>query len=228
MKNKYLKKFSKILFVLIAIITLFNVNVSQTFAKEKNAIYLGGMPAGFSLYTRGAYIVGLCDVITEKGLVSPSKENDLRVGDVILFINDKEINCALDIENQLKNYEEKTFIIERNGETIIKNIAPAKDLNNKYKLGIFIRDEINGIGTITYIKGNRFGSLGHPIIDEHKGVMQITGGSVFECKITGNIKGERGKAGELRGVFIRNNLIANIDKNIECGVFGEIYENFRT
>lgn len=228
MKKIYLNKFSKILFVFIAILTLFNVNTYQTFAKEKNTIYLGGMPAGFSLYTRGAYIVGLCDVISENGLVSPSKANDLRVGDVILFINDKEINCALDIENQLTSSEEKTFIIDRNGETIIKNISPAKDMSNKYKLGIFVRDEINGIGTITYIKGDRFGSLGHPIIDDHKGVLQITGGCVFDCKITGNIKGERGKAGELRGVFIRNNLIATIDKNVECGVFGNINKNFST
>ena len=81
------------------------------------------------------------------------------------------------------------------GEIIVEIIKPAKDVNGKYKLGIFIRDEISGVGTITFIKGNKFASLGHPVIKEDGKTLVITGGTLYNCNITGAVKGERGKAG---------------------------------
>jgi len=214
-----LKRRFIILFIaIVSIFSCFNVNV---FADEEE-IYLGGMPAGFALYTRGAEIVGLCDVITENGSISPAKNADILVGDKILYIDGCEINSALDIEKSIKSNYNKTITIDRQGETILKIVTPAKDINGKYKLGLFIRDEINGIGTITFIKGNKFASLGHPVLNNEGKTYEIIGGNLYNCKITGNIKGERGKAGELRGVFLRNEKLGNIEKNNLVGVYGTI------
>ena len=220
----------KLKFRIISIIfsLCFILSLSNTVAyanESEDCVYLGGMTAGFSLFTRGAEIVGVCDVLTENGLCSPSKEIGIKEGDLLLKLDDKQINNALDIKNYLSN---KDMIIEyqRNDQIFIKTIRPAKDINGNYKLGVFIKDNISGIGTITYIKNNRFASLGHPVVDAETNQVDIFGGELYNCSITGYLKGQRGKAGELRGVFIKNEPIGRIDKNIISGVYGQLNENF--
>ena len=214
-----MKKRFCFVFIFILLISIFNVYKNPAFADD-NKIYLGGMPAGFSLYTRGAHVVGLCDVITDDGLVSPAKNAEIQVGDIILAIDENETNNATDIDESLKNGKIKKIYINRNGNILTEKILPAKDINGSYKLGVFIRDCVNGIGTITYIQGNRFASLGHCVTDEKGDVLNIIGGNLYDCNITGQVKGQRGKAGELRGVFFNNKILAKIDKNTISGVYG--------
>ena len=209
-------------FLFVSILSIPIKPVSATTDK----IYLGGVPAGFSLYTRGAKVVGLCDVITENGLKSPAKDSEIKMGDVILSIGEYEINKASDIEKAIKNPNCKTITINRNGEIISEKIIPVKDMSGNYRLGVFVKENVDGIGTITFIKGNRFASLGHPVMDESNNILNISGGDLYECNITGCVKGERGKAGELRGVFTSKNKIATIDKNTNVGVYGYIDTNF--
>lgn len=214
----------RIICVLLLVFSLFNIfNLKTVFADEQ--IYLGGMPAGFSIETKGACIVGLSDVVTENGIKSPSKEAGIQVGDTILSVDDYEVNNAFELAKCLKNSSDKLIKIKRKGEIILITVKPEKDVTGQYKLGVLIRENINGIGTITYIKGNTFASLGHPIIDESGCFMEIVSGNLFKCNITGCIKGERGKAGELRGVFVKSNSIGSFTKNTDCGVFGKLDSN---
>lgn len=219
-----MRKIFRFLFCLIFVFAVlpFYKNY-KVLAEEK--VYLGGMPAGFSLETKGAFIIGLCDVITENGICSPCKQAGLAVGDVILSIDGKEVNNAKDIEDALIDGENKIVKTDRCGKEIIYNIIPAKDFSSKYKLGVFIRENLNGIGTITFIKGNRFASLGHPVLADNGDIINIKSGELFGCNITGYVAGEKNKAGELRGVF-DGNSIAKIDKNLGTGVYGVINEDF--
>lgn len=221
------KKFTFLIICFLAVcsfFTLFNSGISVVRAEE-SVYYLGGMPAGFSIYSFGAPVAGICDVITEDGVMSPSKDCDIIAGDIILSIDGKEVSSAQDIENEITGKKNCIIVVERQGEKIIKNISPVKDVNGKYKLGIFIRDCINGIGTITFIKDGRFASLGHPVVDENGKIMNIRGGKIFACSITGTIKGERGMAGELKGVFLKTVSLGTIDKNTNNGVYGEIHHD---
>lgn len=208
-----------IFFSFLTITFCFNFN----YASANEAVYLGGFPAGFSLQTRGAFINGICDVITENGLESPSKDAGLKVGDTIYEINEKEVNSSSDIENAIKDCGGKSveLTILTNGKLDYVSVTPSKDVNNKYRLGIFVRDNINGIGTVTFIKGDRIGSLGHPVVDEQGALLNIVGGSLIDCYITGCVKGERGVPGELRGVFSRNGEIAKVDTNLETGIYAK-------
>ena len=206
---------------LLLIFCLFSfVNKVTVYADEQ--IYLGGMPAGFSLESRGAYVVGLSDVITEEGIKSPSKDKGIEIGDIILSINSIDVNNALDVSNALINGDEKILIVKRGRENLIFNVKPEKDVSGIYKLGVFIRDNINGIGTITYIKGNKFASLGHPVIDDTGEIMDVLSGTLFNCNITGCVKGERGKPGELRAVFLKTKNLGTIESNTDCGVYGTV------
>ena len=217
-------KFFSFIIALFVLFSFGNVNV----AYADNSVYLGGMTAGFSLYTKGGEVVGICDVITNNGLISPAKEIGLTEGDIILKINDNQINSASDIDNSIKNGGNLIIEYKHCGQNIVKQIKAVKDINGHYKLGIFIRDSINGIGTITYIKGKRFASLGHPVVDENGDEINICGGKLYNCAITGCAKGERGKVGELKGAFIKNNAIANIEKNLDSGVYGDITNIYDT
>lgn len=220
-----MKKIKRLLFALFSVLCL-AFSFGNVVYAEGDDIYLGGMTAGFSLLTRGAYVMGISDVLTGNGVVSPAKNAGITVGDVILSINGQEVNDASDIEKAVTDQSEKMLLVDRCGETLFMGIVPAKDTSGKLRLGIFIRESVNGIGTVTFIKGNRIASLGHHISDRSGAPLAIRGGTLYGCEITGIIKGERGVPGELRGVFVKKDVLACVDKNLYCGVYGKIEDNF--
>lgn len=209
--------------IFIAVFTFAGVNV---YADDAEKIYVGGMPAGLFLETRGAYVAGLCDVITDRGLKSPAKDAGIEVGDVILTINEREVNNAADIEKIVADDSVIKIVVRRKDKKEEFNLSPAKDVNQKYKIGIFVREGVSGIGTITYIKNDEFAALGHPVLDDDGILLKIKSGKIYDCNITGFIKGERGKPGELRGVFIKKDEVGFINKNDETGIYGKISSNF--
>ncbi len=216
-------KLSKKLLVFIIAISLLLINNITAFADTQ--YYLGGFALGFDLNGEGAYVVGLSEVICADDVYLPAREAGIKTGDYILSINGKKINTAEDIDNVLKNYSDGGLIVEvlSNEEKSIKHVYPKKDLSGKYKIGVLIRDYLSGIGTVTLINSNgEFVSLGHPIVDEEGSMLQVGGGDVYNCKIIGVIKGERGRAGELSGTILRNQVIGTAYRNSEVGLFGKI------
>ena len=215
------------LFIAVFCSVFCGFNTTKAYADDSKTVLLGGIPAGFNIETRGAFVAGLTDVITEDGVKSPSKDAGLNAGDVIYFINDIEVNNAKDIENALKT-EKNTVEVEFNrcGNSFTVFIELAVDLSGDKKLGVFIRDDVSGIGTVTFIDGNKIATLGHPVIGEDEKLLSIKQGKIFGCNITGYIKGERGTPGELRGVILKNNEIATIDRNTECGIYGTLTSGF--
>ena len=224
-----MKKFYK-LFVCLAIVACFFIlPVTNRTAKADDSVYLGGFAAGFSIKSRGAEIVGLSDVITKYGLVSPSKQCGIEIGDKLMSIDGIEINCSKDIENALKNFkgENVVLVIKRNDEKIIKEVQPVEDMSGEFKLGLFIRDNLNGVGTMTFIKKNgEFMALGHPIVEEDNSLTEIVSGELYKCSIIGVNKGVRGKAGELKGIFIKDDCIGEISRNLNQGLRGKLSSDF--
>lgn len=221
-----MKKILKL--IIIASFCVLGVFSGLGFSNVSEYVYLGGMTAGFSVLTKGAEVIGVCDVLTDNGQFSPANDSSILAGDIIISIDGIETDNADDVSKALKDGKEKTLLIERKGEFIQKSVIPAKDINGEYKLGVFIRDKINGIGTITYIKGDKFASLGHPILRENGTLLNVKSGNIYDCAITGAIKGERGRAGELKGVFLGKNVLGNIYKNAFTGVYGNISDGFNT
>ena len=98
------------------------------------------------------------------------------------------------------------------------------EISKKYKLGLWIRDNAAGVGTLTFIRKDnmRFGALGHPVCDIDTGAcLPVKSGNIFKCNIVGYRKGEKGKAGELKGLFLRNgSILGALDENNGYGVYG--------
>lgn len=192
------------------------------------SVYLGGIPLGFSLSTKGVIVVGQNSVITKDGRKTPEKSTELRNGDILLKVNNIDILDATKIREILNegNGENLTLTLDRNGKIFTSEIKPVFDVeSNQYKLGIWIRDEAQGIGTLTFMtEDNCFGALGHPICDYETGAqIPVNSGDVYNCSTLGITKGTKGSAGELRCLFVQgNNSKGNILKNTNCGVFGKI------
>ena len=187
-------------------------------------VYLGGFTLGFDLEGEGALVVGLAEVVCEKDICLPAREAGLKSGDVILSLDGKKITVAADIDEVLDNYNGGGIVAEilSEGKKKLITLYPQKDLSGKYKLGVLIRDYLTGLGTVTFIKKNGdFYSLGHPITDERGEFLKVSGGFCYACLITGVEKGERGRAGELRGTLLRNEKLGTVTQNSAIGLTGK-------
>lgn len=205
---------------------LFNIKKLKVNVVEPDRYFAGGETLGFSLQSKGVILIGGNYILSSNGIERPFENSGLRSGDVITHIDGVEINSVEDISNILRDFDgdSVSLKVKRNGEIFDVKIKPALDsLTNTYKLGLWVKEDAVGIGTLTFINATskRFGSLGHSINDsETNEIIDVSGGNIYESKILGIKKGKSGKAGELMGTFSRENVIGSVDKNCEYGVYG--------
>ena len=190
--------------------------------QEEKEVFIGGIPLGFSINTKGLIVVGENNVSHEDKGKSPFKS-----GDIILKINDENIEKPEDIYRLLENNSGDiiSVCIQRKGEEKVLVIIPQYDSENQeHKLGLWVRDDAQGIGTLTFVtKDGKFGALGHSICDYETGVeIPVQDGGVYLCNLVGINKAEKGHTGEIRCLFSQTKAPnGNINKNTKCGVFGE-------
>lgn len=210
------------------IIPIKQVNVQYT-AEEK--VLPCGTPFGVKIFTQGVLVVGVSDVKSEKGLLSPARNSGIKKGDVILTVNKKPINSNEDLFNLVENCSGAVlnFEILRNNLKFSIDVEPVKDLlNGTYKLGAWVRDSSAGIGTLTFYspQTNIFGGLGHGICDIDTGeLLPLSHGDIVRASINGIIKGRKGIPGELKGYFIETDAIGNLLKNTNYGVYGKLNDS---
>ncbi len=209
---------------LVAVCLCFGVPVSGVNAAECE-YYLGGIPAGFTLSQGGAEVIGLNDVTDTQGVHHPAADAGIKAGDYIVAIDGISVKSISDLSAALERSGGKPVkvIIKRAGETAETQITPVKDQKSgKYKLGVLVRDTLTGIGTITYINKQtlKFGSLGHAVATENCANLSACDSKVFLCSIVGVNRGMRGRAGELRGLFLNDKPLATANKVCETGLYG--------
>lgn len=221
----------KLIIFFLLIICVFTFSPIYANAQTET-LYLGGFPAGFTLNTKIVEVIGVCDVLTADGMESPARNCGIKTGDIIENINGVKVESASDI-NKIISQEYKKYNIEiiRDGENITLDIVPAKDLSSGSKrLGVLVKDTISGIGTVTYIDkaNNKFASLGHPVADLKNNLIEINGGTVYNCLIYDVKKGAKGAPGELHGAFENNSVLGSAKINCSCGIYGDLASNYDT
>ncbi len=184
----------------------------------------GGNAFGVKLKIDGVIVVGIGNVHGTGE--SPAAKAGLKIGDVILSLNGQKITDCDAFDKVIANFDGKALKIRylSSDKEKISSITPLKDTENgEYKIGIWVRDNTAGIGTVTFTepKTGIFGGLGHGICDPDSGILlPITGGDVYDVIINSVERGESGTPGELRGFFI-GDVIGRIKSNTVCGVFGK-------
>lgn len=185
-----------------------------------------GYPVGLYLDVEGIMVVEVGSFEGEDGNRKAPTEGVLRKGDYILRLNGKAVS---DKESFMRNIEngdgkEVKLTIERDGIQKTVSALPVKNKEGKYKLGIWLRDDTQGIGTLTYLGPNgEFGALGHGMndIDTHQ-VLKLQEGSIYETDIVKIEKSRPGIPGQLTGLIVYNEekILGTVEKNEEEGIFG--------
>jgi stage IV sporulation protein B len=204
-------------------------NVTVNVVPDKKVIP-SGEAIGVKIQTKGVLVVGLSSITTEDGKKhSPAADAGFEIGDTILEINNKKIEKDRDITNMVNNSKEESlnFLIEREGRQQNIDVKPVKALEDSfYRIGLWVRDNIAGVGTMTFIDPdtNSFGALGHGITDIDSGVLvDISKGSVLKSKVASVQKARKTVPGEIVGIFYESqDPYGKIDKNTNFGIYGSL------
>ena len=183
-------------------------------------IIVGGENIGIELKADGVMVVGFYKVNDEY----IAQQAGLEIGDMITAIDNQEINSIYDLTNKIKTSDGNINIeFNRNNTTKSIDLQLTKDSNNNYKTGIYVKDSITGIGTLTYIDPNTklFGALGHEITDSRTGKMLvISGGSIYESTVTDIEPSSNGVPGEKNAKINLEGTQGTIYENTIKGIFG--------
>ncbi len=186
----------------------------------------GGIPIGIYMETEGILIIGTGKVAGMDGLSYDPAYRIVQGGDYIRAVNGRAVSDKEDLIDQInaQGDEEVVLDLNRNGEDIQVKLRPVQTGAEEYKLGIWVRDNTQGIGTLTFLtEGGNFGALGHGIADVDTGVLlALSQGKLYDTEIVEIRKGEKGNPGELAGTIrYQDELICGeILENTPVGIFG--------
>lgn len=189
-----------------------------------------GMTVGVNVSTDGIMVLGTGTVISEDGKEYTPSRGILKTGDLILKVNEKSIENKEELISAIENSNGKVLkmTIKRDNELLEIYVTPIKsEIDKSYKIGVWVRDETQGIGTITYYnpKSYTFGALGHGITDiDTRKIIPIKNGKIMKAEITSIKKGQRGIPGELTGAIYDTEeaQLGTIELNTSQGIFGKL------
>lgn len=185
-----------------------------------------GIPIGIYVKTSGVLVVGIGEFENSDGKkVSPAKYV-LQKGDYILKADGEEVENKKQFIKMIEESDGENMVltIKRNGEITDVMAKPDCNQSKDWKLGIWIRDNAQGIGTMTYEDTDHtFGALGHGINDvDTSTLMNLEEGTLYKTEIVGITRGTNGSPGELTGYieYDSDNVIGEITENTTEGIFG--------
>ena len=180
----------------------------------------GGNLVGINLKTKGVLVAGTEEIETPSGKYSPAKLAGIRSGDIITEINGTPTSTTDDVVNLISDSKDTIFIKGERDKKEMSWKLESVTINEEKKVGLWIRDTVAGIGTVTFYSDTGFGALGHPISDIDTGeCVASVGGSIFDADVIGVDKSEKGAPGALKGVF-SGKKIGEISKNSPFGIYG--------
>lgn len=196
-----------------------------SFAYSKN-VYVGGENIGIEMQTNGVLVVGLYKINGEE----VARNSNITIGDYIISVNNHKINNINDFSNEINNDIDKDSIdigFRRNNKIYSSKLKLYKD-NDIYKTGLFVKDSISGIGTLTLVdpNNNKFLALGHGVYDTNtSNLINISSGDIYSSYITSINRSSIGNPGEKVGTTNSNDKYGEIYKNTDKGIYGKFNKN---
>ena len=179
----------------------------------------GGNTLGIEVKNDGVIVIGFYKVNGK------FNKNDFKVGDVIVKVSGIDVASSDDlvrlIEENIKD-DKVNITIKRNDKFIDKTIILDK-INGVYKTGLYVKDGVIGIGTLSYIDPETliYGALGHEIIESTTNrLIEVKTGNIFKTKITSIDRSVSGVAGTKNAKFYTNIKYGDITKNTNKGIYG--------
>lgn len=200
----------------------------STEAISEDTVLVGGMPVGIYMETDGVMVLDTDHIKGIDGVDYEPAGHLVKCGDYITGFNGKKIDNKKELMESLKELDEDEVVLQlrRDDETIDVKVKPVECEPDEYKLGIWVRDNVQGLGTVTFLTGNsEFGALGHGIHDTDTNVLlSIADGTLYKTSIHSIKKGENGIPGSMEGIIVYNgyNKLGTIEKNTDEGIYGKV------
>lgn len=208
----FFKKSKKLLIMLLS---LFIIPISTL--AYSDYIIAGGENIGISINSNGILVVGKYKVDGKDTC------SDLKNGDIIIKVNDKKVSSISDMTTILNDSNDSLKITYlRADKEHTTTLNPIKD-NNTIKTGLYVKDNITGIGTLSFIDPNTklFGALGHEVADKNTGIiLEVKDGKIFDSTVTSIDRSSNGNPGSKEATLNTNDINGSIDKNTTKGIFG--------
>lgn len=186
------------------------------------AVIPGGENIGIKIESKGLLVIGYYKVNGEY-----IAEDNIKISDRIIKIEDKTINNInemTDVINGLNNKEEVNITVVRNKKEVETKLNLVLD-KGILKTGLYVKDQINGIGTISYIDPSTkiYGALGHEVIESNtREIVEVKEGNIFSSVVTSIDRSVNGTPGSKNASINYNNLIGSINSNTTRGIYGKI------
>lgn len=216
-------KIKKFITKLIIFVLLIIPKYSYAYSKY---VIPGGNTIGIEVNSKGVLVTDFYEV-NNKLL---AKESGFKINDLIIEVENKKVESINDMVNVINNTNKSTINFKVKRNNITKEIA--LKVNNEergiLKTGLYVKDKINGIGTLSYIDPTTkiFGSLGHEIIESKtKQKFEIKDGTIYEATVSNISKSEIGKAGEKNAVYNKEEIFGEINENETTGIYGKYLED---
>ena len=184
-----------------------------------------GQAVGIELRCRGVVVTGFAEVETASGAACPARAAGLRAGDVITALDGRAVTEGRDFLEKAASFTDEPVRlgVTRAGQPLEVTVHPEQNLQGGWQLGLWLRDSIQGIGTVTWYDPatGEFGALGHGVsLPEGSGLADISGGTVTAALVTDVLPGRAGEPGELCGLP-GGEPLGSVDRNTALGIFGE-------
>ncbi len=216
----------------LIIFAIFEMTVGTAYAAEiPSELVPMGSVVGINAYVNGVIVTGLGEITEENGeKAAPARDAGIKPGDIITKLGGKRVESIKELTDALNGSGEKELSVnvERTGKELQLMITPCKT-GGERSIGVFVRDMLSGIGTVTFYdpESSVFGALGHSINDTDTGVpIPLQSGTVMPADVNGIVQGKPGSPGQLGGFFSYDEVIGNIDKNENEGIFGTASADF--
>ena len=178
-------------------------------------LLVGGIPIGFVVKSQGVIVI------------EPAPQHGLVRGDIITHLNGEEISSIADFNKQISGLQGQQNIGFIRGGA---NIKTTIEVCETRQLGLWLKDESMGIGTLTYVnpKNNNFAALAHQYTDYQTGAdIMIRGGDVYRTNILGIEKSKGRHVGKFNSTLRQgtDRKQGNILSGNRSGVFGCLFED---
>ena len=187
-----------------------------------------GDPVGIELNTEGVTVVGLSGVPADSGNPGPAERAGIAAGDIITGIGGETVTDARDFLTALARLDGSPVEVDvlRSGRQLRITLTPEKGTGGEWQFGLWLRDGISGIGTMTWYDpaSGVYGALGHGVSDLTTGALASpSGGEILASDILDVSPGGSGAPGELCGRADPDDVLGNILKNTDAGIFGQLF-----
>ena len=196
----------------------------NTFALSKYLVP-GGENIGINIKSNGVLVVGFYE---------SNAKSSLQIGDIIVSIDDNQVSSINDMLKLVDSSEDEVTLkvgYKRNNQLFSTDLSLVKDENGVFKTGLYVKDSITGIGTLTFIDPttNQYGALGHSITDSKTNVrFEIKDGKIFKSDVTSIDKSQNGQTGEKNAKFYFDTVYGTIEQNEETGIYGTYSEDYNS